>query len=84
VAPDGTTLYVPTAGGVVAVDTSSLAVRRTLLRGHRVSAVVASGRRLYAQDGGVAVLDASSGAVLRRTPTSAPPAALAAVVPAAR
>ena len=84
VAPDGGTLYVPTAGGVIAVDTSSLAVRRTLLRGRRVSAVVARGRRLYAQDGAVVTLDAASGAVLRRTPTSAPPAALAAVVPAAR
>jgi hypothetical protein len=49
-----------------------------------VSAVVASGRRLYAQDGAVVTLDAASGAVLRRTPTSAPPAALAAVVPASR
>ena len=84
VAADGATLYVPTARGVVAVDTSSLAVRRTLLRGHRVSAVVASGRRLYAQDGAVVTLEAASGAVLRRTPTSAPPAALAAVVPASR
>ena len=84
VAADGRTLYVPTARGVAAVDTSSLAVRRTLLRGHRVSAVVASGRRLYAQDGAVVTLDAASGAVLRRTPTSAPPAALAAVVPASR
>ena len=82
IAPDGGTLYVPTAGGVVAVDTSALQVRRTLLPGHRVSAVVASGRRLYAQDGAVVALDAASGAVLRRTPTSAPPAALAAVVPA--
>ena len=82
VAPDGRTLYVPTAGGVVAVDTSTLAVRRTLLRGHRVSAVVASGRRVYAQDGAVVALDAASGAVLRRLETSAPPAALAAVLPA--
>ena len=82
VAPDGATLYVPTARGVVAMDTSSLAVRRTLLRGQHVSAVIARGRRLYAQDGGVVVLDALSGAVLRRTPASAPPAALAAVVPA--
>jgi hypothetical protein len=82
VAPDGGTLYVPTAGGVVAVDTATLKVRRTLLRGHRVSAVVASGRRLYAQDGAVVTMDAASGKVLRRTPTSAPPAALAAVVPA--
>ena len=83
VAPDGGTLYVPTSGGLVAVDAATLKVRRTLLRGHRVSAVVASGRRLYAQDGAVVALDAISGAVLRRTPTSAPPAALAAVVPAA-
>jgi len=82
VAPDGGTLYVPTAGGVVAVDTATLKERRTLLRGQRVSAVVASGRRLYAQDGAVVALDAASGKVLRRTPTSAPPAALAAVVPA--
>jgi hypothetical protein len=66
---------------VVAVDTATLKVRRTLLRGQRVS-VVASGRRLYAQDGAVVTLDAASGKVLRRTPTSAPPAALAAVVPA--
>ena len=82
VAPDAGTLYIPTARGVVAVDTATLKVRRTLLRGHRVSAVVASGRRLYAQDGAVVALDAASGSVLRRTPTSAPPAALAAVVPA--
>jgi DNA-binding beta-propeller fold protein YncE len=82
VAPDGATLYVPTARGAVALDTSTLAVRRTLLRGHRVSAVVASGRRVYAQDGAVVSLDAATGAVLRRTPTSAPAAALAAVVPA--
>jgi outer membrane protein assembly factor BamB len=81
VAPDGGTLYVPSAGGLLAVDTSTLGVRRTLLRGHRVSAVVAQGGRLYAQDGAVVALDAASGAVLRRTPTSAPPAALAAVVP---
>ena len=80
--PTAGTLYVPTAGGVVAVDTSAMQVRRTLLPGHRVSAVVASGRRLYAQDGAVVALDAASGAVLQRTPTSAPPAALAAVVPA--
>ena len=39
VSPDGATLYVPTGGGVAALDTSTLAVRRTLLRGHRVSAV---------------------------------------------
>jgi hypothetical protein len=83
VAPDGETLYVPTAGGVIAVQTSSLEARRTLLRGQRVSAVVARGHRLYAQDGAVEVLDPSSGAVLGRMPTSAPPAALAAVVPAA-
>jgi hypothetical protein len=82
VAPDGATLYVPTAGGVVAVDTATLMARRPLLRGRRVSAVIASGRRLYAQDGAVVTLDPASGAVLRRTPTSAPPAALAAVVPA--
>ena len=82
VAPDGRTLYVPTAGGVVAVDTGTLAVRRTLLRGHRVSAVVAGGRRIYAQDGAVVTLDAASGAVLARVETSAPPAALAAVLPA--
>ena len=83
-APDGETLYVPTAGGVVAVDTATLKIRRTLLHGHRVSAVVVGGRRLYAQDGAVVTLDAESGAVLRRTPTSAPPAALAAVLPASR
>jgi outer membrane protein assembly factor BamB len=82
VAADGATLYVPTAGGVVGVDTSTLAVSRTLLRGHRVSAVVASGRRLYAQDGAVVALDAATGKVVQRTETSAPPAALAAVVPA--
>jgi outer membrane protein assembly factor BamB len=81
VAPDGGTLYVPTAGGVVALDTGTLAVRRTLLPGHRVSAVVASGRRVYAQDGAVVTLDAASGAVLGRLETSAPPAALAAVLP---
>jgi hypothetical protein len=82
VSPDGRSLYVPTAGGVVDVDTSTLAARRTLLRGHRVSAIVAGGRRLYAQDGAVVTLDATTGAVLRRTATSAPPAALAAVLPA--
>jgi outer membrane protein assembly factor BamB len=82
VSPDGASLYVPTAGGVVEVDTATLAARRTLLRGHRVSAVVASGRRLYAQDGAVVTLDAATGKVVRRTETSAPPATLAAVVPA--
>jgi outer membrane protein assembly factor BamB len=82
VSPDGRSLYVPTARGVIDVDTSTLEARRTLLRGHRVSAVVASGRRVYAQDGAVVTLDATSGAVLRRTPTSAPAAALAAVLPA--
>jgi hypothetical protein len=80
VAPDGRTLYVPTAGGVAALDTTSLAVRRTLLHGHRVSAVVARERRVYAQDGAVVTLDAASGAVLRRTPTSAPAATLAALL----
>jgi hypothetical protein len=84
VSGDGATLYVPTARGVAAVATQTLSVRRTLLRGHRVSAVLAAGRRLYAQDGAVVTLDAASGAVLRRTPTSAPPAALAAVLPASR
>jgi hypothetical protein len=44
--------------------------------------VVASGRRVYAQDGAVVTLDAASGEVLGRTPTSAPAAALAAVLPA--
>jgi hypothetical protein len=82
VAPDGRTLYVPTANGVAALDTTTLAVRRTLLRGRPVSAVVAHGRRIYAQDGAVVALDAATGAVLRRTPTSAPAAALAAVLPA--
>jgi hypothetical protein len=82
VSPDGGTLYVPTAAGVAAVDTGTLAVRRTLLRGHRVSAVVARGRRVYVQDGAVVTLDAASGAVLGRVETSAPPAALAAVLPA--
>jgi DNA-binding beta-propeller fold protein YncE len=82
VAPDGATLYVPSAGGVVAVATATLSARATLLRGHRVSAVLASGRRIYVQDGAVATLDAASGRVLRRTATSAPAATLAAVVPA--
>ena len=58
VSPDGATLYVPTGGGVAALDTSTLAVRRTLLRGHRVSAVLARGRRVYVQDGAVVTLDA--------------------------
>ena len=82
VSPDGATLYVPTARGAVALDTGTLAVRRTLLRGHPVSAVVTRGRRVYLQDGAVVTLDAASGAVLARTPTPAPPAALAAVLPA--
>ena len=83
VAPDGATLYVPTARGVVALDAGTLRVRRTLLRGHRVSAVVTGGRRrVYVQDGAVVTLDAASGAVLGRVETSAPPAALAAVLPA--
>jgi outer membrane protein assembly factor BamB len=82
VAPDSGTLYVPTARGVASVDTATLEPRRTLLSGHRVSAVVATGRRLYAQDGAIVALDAASGKVLRRTTTSAPPAALAAVLPA--
>ena len=70
VAPDGATLYVPSAGGVVAVATATLSPRATLLRGHRVSAVLARGRRLFVQDGAVATLDAASGrcSAARRRP----------------
>jgi hypothetical protein len=82
VAPDGAALYVPSANGVAAVDTSTLTVRDTLLAGRRVSAVLASGRRLYAQDGAVVTLDAASGRVMGRTARSAPEAMLAAVLPA--
>jgi len=82
VAPDGATLYVPSARGLAAVATSTLAVRDTLLRGRRVSAVLAGGERLYAQDGAVVTLDAASGRVLNRTARSAPGATLAAVLPA--
>ena len=70
------------ATGVALVDTGTLAVRGTFPRDRRVSAVVASGRRAYAQDGAVVTLDAVSGRVVGRTETSAPPAALAAVLPA--
>jgi hypothetical protein len=73
---------VPVARGVVAVDTATLAVRRTLLGGHRVSAVVTRGARVYAQDGAVVALDAASRRVVSRRPTSVPPATLAAVLPA--
>jgi hypothetical protein len=57
-------------------------VTRRLLAGHPVSSVVASGSRLYAQDGAVVTLDAATGRVLRRVPTSAPAGALATVAPA--
>jgi hypothetical protein len=73
---------VPSARGLVAVATSTLSVRDTLLRGRRVSAVLAGGGRLYAQDGAVVTLDAASGRVLNRTARSAPGATLAAVLPA--
>ena len=46
------------------VATATLSPRATLLRGHRVSAVLARGRRLFVQDGAVATLDAASGRVL--------------------
>jgi hypothetical protein len=82
VALDGAALYVPSANGVVAVDTSTMTARDTLLPGNRVSAVLASGRHLYAQDGAVVTLDAPSGRVMGRTARSAPGATLAAVLPA--
>ena len=66
---------------MVAVATATLSPRATLLRGRRVSAVLARGRRLYVQDGAVATLDAASGRLLSRTATSAPAARLAAVLP---
>jgi hypothetical protein len=66
----------------LAVDTSTLTVRDTLLPGRRVRSVLASGRRLYAQDGAVVTLDAASGRVMGRTARSAPGATLAAVLPA--
>jgi hypothetical protein len=44
---------------------------RTLLRGHRVSAVVANGRRLYAQDGAVVTLDVMAYAELDAQPAAA-------------
>jgi hypothetical protein len=81
-APDGATLYVPTADGVVPLDADTLAAHGRMLAGRRVSAVVAAGHRLYAQDGAIVALDASTGRVLQRTATAAPPAALAAVVQA--
>jgi outer membrane protein assembly factor BamB len=77
--PDGRALYVPSARGVLVLDTATLRVTRTLLAGHPVSSVVASGGRLYAQDGAVVTLDAATGRVLRRVPTSAPAGALATV-----
>lgn len=64
VSPDGTTLYVPTARGVAVLDTATLRMRRTLLAGHRVTAVAVSGARLYAEDGAVVALDGRSGRVL--------------------
>jgi outer membrane protein assembly factor BamB len=64
VSPDGTTLYVPTARGVAVVDTATLRARRTLLAGHRVTAVAVSGARLYAEDGAVVALDRRTGRVL--------------------
>jgi hypothetical protein len=50
----GASLYVPSANGILALDPETLSVQRRLLAGHRVTAVVASGPRLYAQDGGAA------------------------------
>jgi hypothetical protein len=66
--------------GIAELDGATLATRRTLAGGHRVSAVMAAGQRLYAQDGAVMALDARSGQVLGRVGPPAPPAALAAVV----
>ena len=77
------TLYVPTARRRRRAST-----RRRCRCGGRCCAAIGSARwspaggGVYAQDGAVVTLDAASGAVLARTPTSAPPAALAAVLPA--
>ena len=79
VAPDGATLYVPTRERRRRRRHRD-AGARTLLRGHRVSAVVAGGgstRRTAPWSRSM-----RRAAVLRRTPASAPPAALAAVLPA--
>jgi hypothetical protein len=78
--PDARLLYVPTAHGIIELDASTLAVRRTLLPGHQVSAIVATSHRLYAQDDSIVTLDAKTGNVLHRSPASAPPATLAAVL----
>jgi hypothetical protein len=80
--PDACFLYVPTARGIVELDAATLTVRRTLLSGHRVSAIVASGHRLYAQEHSIVTLDANTGKILHRSPTTAPPATLAAVLQA--
>ena len=84
VAPDGAHACTSRrAGGVAALDTRTLAVRRTLLPGHRVSAVVAErAAACTRRTARWSRLDAASGAVLARMQTSAPPAALAAVLPA--
>lgn len=70
---DGRTVFVATNGGVWAVDTRSLAVRATYLKGQEVASVAFSrnGQRLYAlvpRHGLVAVLDPTSGRLLRTMP----------------
>jgi hypothetical protein len=78
--PHARLLYVPTAHGIVELDAFTLTARRTLLPGHRVTAVVATGHRLYAQDDSIVTLDADTGHVVHRAPATAPPATLAAVL----
>jgi hypothetical protein len=81
VSADGRSLWVPSSHGVVEVDTARLGVRRTLLPGHRASAVIATDGRLVVQDGGVVTLSARTGRVLARAAAPVPAASLAAVVP---
>jgi hypothetical protein len=79
--PDARSLYVPTARGIAVLDARSLATRRTLMAGQRVTAALAAGGRVYGQeDDAVVKLDARTGAVVSRMRVPTAPASLAAVM----
>jgi outer membrane protein assembly factor BamB len=72
VAPDGKTVYAAGAGGILAMDTTDLAVRSTFQKGTAINglAVTIDGGTLYAllMDGHIVKLDAATGERLATVP----------------
>ena len=72
VGPDGKTIYAAGAGGILAIDSSTLRVARTYAAGSAVDAlaVTPDGGILYAllHDGHIVKLDAATGKLLGTVP----------------